>query len=207
MRCMNPRRLVVVAILIAAIAGCAKTNLTNLYKNPDGGTMQSILVVALERDPDLRRMWEDAITAEFQAAGVMARPGYALFPTQLPDSQQVVVVTRRDHYDGVVVTHRLPITHSANLDSDYSKSAPGGANQYWRGWYHTNYIMATQAAAPGDDELRFQIDVANTAGGGTLLWMGSTTPLKIDDEEKLRSEVCGELVSELTRQGLVAKRK
>ena len=200
-------RLVLAASLVAALSGCAKTNLTNLWKNPEAAPLENILVVSLERDPDLRRMWEDAITAEFQANGVMARPGYALFPSQLPDSQQVVSVARRDRYDGVVVTHRLTLTETGAFDSDYAKNAPGGSNDYWRGWYHTHYMQATTAAPAGDEDARFQIDVANAAGRGTLLWMGSTTPIKVDDEKKLRAQVCGELVSELTRQGLVAKRK
>jgi hypothetical protein len=206
MRSISPRTALLAGLVAVVPAGCAKTHLTNLWKNPQSTALQNILVVSLERDAELRRMWEDALSAEFQASGVMARPGYVLFPTSLPDSQQVVTVAHHDGYDGVVVTHRLSVTHTGRFDSDYAKSAPTGSSSYWKGWYHTHYLQATQSASGGEDDARFQIDVANAAGGGTLLWTGSTTPLKAYDEEKVRVEVGGQLVSELIRQGLVAKR-
>jgi hypothetical protein len=202
------QRVLAVALVVASLSGCAKTSLTNLWKIADPATpLQSMLVVSLERDEDLRRAWEDALTAEFQANGVMARPAYSLFPAVLPDSQQVVTVSRRDGYDGVIVTHRIATTQTGKFDSDYAQTPPGGYDDYWRGWYHTHFMQASQSAPFDEGEARFQVDLANTAGRGRLLWTGSTTPLDPRDAEKVRKEVCGELVSELTRQGLVAKRK
>lgn len=209
---MRSLRFVVCTALICAtaLAGCAKTNLTNLWRSEDKpAALNNILVISLERDEELREMWENAIVAEFQASGVMARPAYTLFPTALPDSQQVVVVARRDKYDGVVVAHRLPGAYKENLDNDYAERAPSGAGEYWRGWYHTHWAQASNAPiVKKDDETdtRFQIDLANASGGGTMLWTGSTLAIKPHDFKKVQKEVCGELVSELMRRGYVAKR-
>jgi hypothetical protein len=195
---------------VAALSSCAKTNMTNLWRSEDKpAPLNNILVVALERDPELRQMWEDAIVAEFQANGVMARPEYTMFPTSLPDSQQVVVVARRDKYDGVVVTHQLPGAYRENMDNDYSKRAPSGAGQYWAGWYHTHYVQRANAPIVNKDdekEQRFQVDLANTAGGGTLLWTGTSPPLKAHDQKKLAKDVCYEIVAEYLRRGYVGKR-
>jgi len=208
MRPVSLRPVLIAGLVVVVMGGCAKTNMTNLWKNPDGGTpMQSVLVISLEHEQDLRRIWEDALTAEFQANGVMARPSYGLFPASMPDSQQVVTVTRRDKYDGVVVTHRIAATHTGKFDSDYAKTPPGASNDYWRGWYHTHYLQATEYSLPKEGKAQFQIDVANTAGRGTLLWTGTTTPVDPRKADKVQVEVCGELVSELVRQGFVAKRK
>jgi hypothetical protein len=68
-------------------------------------------------------------------------------------------------------------------------------------------MQAIQFAPPKEDKARFQIDVANAAGRGTLLWTGSTTPIDPRDEEKVQVEVCGQVISELMRQGFVAKRQ
>jgi hypothetical protein len=206
---MRPlHRVLALTIIVAALSGCAKTSLTNLWKIQDSAMpLQSILVVSLERDEDLRRSWEDALSAEFQANGVNARPAYSLFPTALPDSQQVVSVSRRDGYDGVIVTHRIPVTQTGEFDSDYAETAPGGHNDYWRGWYHTHFTKASLSAPFDEGKARFQVDLANTLGAGTLLWTGSTTEIDPRDEKKVSKEVCGELVTELTRQGLVAKRR
>jgi Lhr-like helicase len=205
---MRSLRFIVVFAAIAAIS-CAKTSLTNLWRSEDKpAALGNILVVSLERDESLREMWENAITSEFQANGVMARPAYTMFPTAIPDSQQVVVVAHRDKYDGVVVTHRAPASYTGKMDNDYAEHAPSGAGEYWRGWYHTHFMQASGAAPTGKDaeDARYQIDLANTAGGGTLLWTGSTTPVNPNDAKKVQKEVCGELVSELMRRGFVAKR-
>jgi hypothetical protein len=199
---------VVVAVIATLLSGCSKTNLTQLWKNPEAPPtpLGSVLVIALDREADLRRLWESSIAAEFQAHGVVARPSYQLFPASLPDSQQVVVTANRDGYDGVVVTHRLAPTATGSFDSDYARTGPAGHNDYWRGWYHTHYLAAMQDAPSKADDARYQIDVVGTTGGGKLAWTGSTTPIDPASEEKVRVEVCGELVSELVRQGIVAKR-
>ncbi|HET6347526.1 MAG TPA: hypothetical protein VFH88_00440 [Candidatus Krumholzibacteria bacterium] len=209
MRALNLwRRVAVAGIVTATLAGCAKTSLTNLWRADDGAApLGNLLVISLERDNDVRTLWEDAIAAEFQANGVMARPSHTLFPTAPPDTQQVVTVAHRDRYDGVVVTHRLAVTETGRFDNSYSKTAPSGAGEYWRGWYFTNYMLATEFVATNyDDKASYQIDLANATGGGTLMWTGSTTPIKPTDPRKLQQEVCGELVSELMRRGFVAKR-
>jgi hypothetical protein len=197
-----------IAIAAVSLAGCSKTNLTNLWKSPDApaAPLQNVLVIFLERDAELNRTWEDAITAEFQAAGVHARPAYAIFPAQLPDSQQITVVAQRDDYDGIVVVRRVPVTQKG-FDSGYADRAPGGSNDYWRSWYHTHYLAASTTPPPkkGEDA-RFQIDVAGTAGKGNLLWTGSTTPLDPYEIEKVRTEVCGQLLDELQRQRVIAGR-
>jgi len=199
-------RVCLALVVVAWLAGCAKTNLTNLWRNPEApAPLGNFLVVSLERDPVLERQWEDAITAEFQANGALARPAYSLFPASLPDSQQLAVVMHRDNYDGVVVTHRLLPTQTGASNSDYAKTGPSGVNDYWRSWYHTHYMAATQFVPPKEGDARFQIDVVGS--GGRLAWTGSTTPINPKDEEKVRVDVCGQLVSELARQGIIATRK
>jgi hypothetical protein len=202
------RFVLALATVAVVLAGCSKTNLTNLWKAPDAppAPLQDVLVVFLERDAELNRLWEGTITAEFQAAGVHARPAYALFPAQLPDSQQVAVVAKRDGYDGVVVVRRVAITNRG-FESGYAERAPGDGDNYWRAWYHTYYLEASSASPPekGEDA-RFQIDVASAAGRGELVWTGSTTLLDPYEMEKVRTEVCGQLVDELIRKKVVAKR-
>jgi hypothetical protein len=207
---MRKAGLFVLAAVIAAVSCGPKTHMTNLWRSEDKpAPLNNVLVVSLEKDDELRRMWEDAMVAEFQAQGVMARPEYTMFPTSMPDSQQVVVVARRDNCDGVVVAQQLPGAYHENMDNDYSKRAPSGAGQYWRGWYHTHWVQANNnPIVKKDDEKeeRYQIDLANATGGGTMLWTGTTPPLKPHDQEKLGRDVCNELVTEFLRRGYVAKR-
>jgi hypothetical protein len=196
-------------LLLAALSlvGCYQTKLTNLWMDPDipASPMDNLLVVSLERDPALRRLWEDALAAEFQARGVHARPSHQLW-SSLPDSQQVPLALRRDGNDGAVVTHRLPVTQSANVDSDYRKTTAATGSDYWRDWYFTHHQHALKSPASSKEkEARYQIDLVGAAGG--LVWMGSTTAIDPRNAEKVRAEVAGQLVPELSHQRIIPGRK
>ncbi|HEX5131827.1 MAG TPA: hypothetical protein VFX92_04995 [Candidatus Krumholzibacteria bacterium] len=198
-----------VALLAVVIGGCSKTNLTNLYHDPEHPSqpLDNLLVIAVERNPDLRRTWEQAIAAEFQAHGVLATPSYQLFPTSLPDSQQALVVIRRDDMNGAVVSHRLLPTQTADFGGGYDKNTVMSNQDYWRGWYQSYYQTVTLGGAPPEKEQkgRYQLDVWSRRDGGKFVWMGSTVEIDPTSVDKLREEVTGQLVPELSRRGVIPK--
>src|SRR5689334_8028861 len=75
------------------LAGCgSQTSLTNMWRDPTFSSppMTKVLVIAVKRDPAMRRIWEDGMTQEMSEHGVKAVPSYQLFPGDLPDTQQVI---------------------------------------------------------------------------------------------------------------------
>ncbi|MDH4038457.1 MAG: hypothetical protein OEX18_12915 [Candidatus Krumholzibacteria bacterium] len=203
-----PTRLLLLAVLAAVVlGGCSKTNLTNLYRDPNypSQPLTNVIVVAVERNEDLRRMWEQAIAAEFQARGVLATPSYQVFPTSLPDSQQVRVVIDRDDMNGAVVTHRLAVTQTGNFGGGYDKQTTMSRQDYWSGWYHSYYQTVMLGSPPPDKEKkgRYQIDVWSALDGGRFVWTGSTVEIDPTSVDKLREEVAGQLVPELQRQNVI----
>jgi hypothetical protein len=205
-----PTRLLLLVVLASAVlGGCSKTNLTNLYKDPDypSQPLDNLLVVAVERNEDLRRMWEQAVAAEFQAHGILATPSYQVFPTSLPDSQQVRVVIGRDNMNGAVVTHRLAVTQTGGFGGGYDKQTTMARQDYWSGWYHSYYQTVMLGAVPPEKEKkgRYQLDVWSARDGGKFVWTGSTVEIDPTSVDKLREEVAGQLVPELQRAGVVPK--
>jgi hypothetical protein len=203
------RFLLLVVLASTVLGGCSKTNLTNLYKDPDypSAPLTNVIVVAVERNEDLRRMWEMAIAAEFQAHGILATPSYQIFPTSLPDSQQVRVVIGRDDMNGAVVTHRLAVTQTGDFGGGYDKQTTMARQDYWSGWYHSYYQTVMLGAPPLDKEKkgRYQLDVWSALDGGKFVWTGSTVEIDPTSVEKLREEVAGQLVPELQRAGVIPK--
>lgn len=194
-------------VLLAATIACSSTNLTNLWLDQEATTpvVDNILVVALDRNPEMRRFWEDALSAELQAQGVLARPSYQLFPASLPDSQQVVVVMSRDNHDAALVAHRLTVVTSSEPGGGYRESAPAAHANYWRRGYSVAYTAAIQPVSTEkqDKEARFQMDLARA--DGRLVWTGTTTPIDPTDAEKLRTEVAGQVVPELQKRKIIPK--
>jgi hypothetical protein len=197
--------------LVAAsfLAGCAGTNMTNLWMDETAVTpmIDNVLVIALTRNQEARRFWEDTIAAEFNAQGLLARQSYQLFPADLPDSQQVAVVMERDKHDAAIVAHRLYLSANQERGSGYRENAPAAHLNYWRRGYNVAYSAAIMPKSmqnvDHDEDARFVMDVART--DGRLVWTGTTIPIDAKDGEKLRTEVAGQIVPELQRKKIIAK--
>ncbi len=199
-------RFVSLLVSIATLGACSKTSMTNMWMSePTSPAISNIFVIALDRNPEMRRFWEDALSAEFQAQGMLARPSYQLFPADLPDSQQVAVVLTRDRHDAALVTQRINVVTNAAPSGGYRENPPAAYKDYWRRGYMVALTAANQPVTSDkkDDEARFQLDLARA--NGTLVWTGQTTPLKVTDADKLRAEVAGQVVPELQRKHVVMK--
>jgi hypothetical protein len=193
-------------VAVAMFGGCSHTDLTNLWMDSEAPSppVDNVLVIALDRDPDMRKFWEDALAAEFQAQGLLARQSYQLFPAELPDSQQVANVMGRDNHDAALVTHRLSAVTNESRGGGYRDNAPAASNDYWRRGYTIAYTAAKQPLSSEEDEdARFQMDLARA--NGRLIWTGTTTPIDPTNAEKLRTEVAGQVVPELQRRKITPK--
>lgn len=207
MRAISLLRSCSLAIATAAIlGGCSHTDLTNLWMDSQASSppVDNVLVIALDRNPDMRKFWEDALAAEFQAQGLLARQSYQLFPAELPDSQQVANVMGRDNHDAALVTHRLTVITNESRGGGYRENAPAASGDYWRRGYTIAYTAAQQPVTyEKDKEARFQMDLARA--NGRLIWTGTTTPIDPTDADKLRTEVAGQVVPELQRRKIIPK--
>jgi hypothetical protein len=193
-------------VLVAGMTACSSTNLTNLWMDQEATSpvVDNVLVIALDRNAEMRRFWEDALSAEFQAQGILARPSYQLFPASLPDSQQVATVMTRDNHDAALVTHRLTVITKAEPEGGYRENAPAAHANYWRRGYTVAYTDANQFVAKSrEGEARYQLDLARS--DGRLVWTGTTTPIDPTNAEKLRIEVAGQVVPELQKRKIIPK--
>jgi hypothetical protein len=204
---MRATRFVLALLSIVVLAACSSTNLTNLWVDPQASSpvVDNVLVIALDRNPEMRRFWEDALAAEFQAQGLVARQSYQLFPADLPDSQQVDIVMGRDKHDAALVAHRLDVVTNAEPSGGYRENAPAAHTNYWQRGYMVALSAATQprSGEEKDEKARYQLDLARA--GGALIWTGTTTPVDPKDAEKLRTEVAGQVVPELQKKKIIAK--
>jgi hypothetical protein len=193
-------------IAVVMLGGCSHTDLTNLWMDSQASSppVDNILVIALDRDPIMRKSWEDALAAEFQAQGLLARQSYQVFPAELPDSQQVAVVMGRDNHDAALVAHRLTVVTNESRGGGYRDNAPAASGDYWRRGYTIAYTATKQLISYQEDEdARFQMDLARA--NGRLIWTGTTTPIDPTSPDKLRTEVAGQVVPELQRRKIIPK--
>lgn len=200
-----------IALLALVItAGCAaQSEMTNLWKDPSftTGPMRNVLIVALRKDPVRRRMWEDAFVNELGARGLTATASYQLFQEAPPDTQEVIEAIRKNGYDAVLSSIRLPDeTTSTYVPGTVRRETVTGRDFY--GSFHSYWRDVQDPGHTETDEIRaFQTDVWATGSNGRLISSATLRTLESVSNRTVETAVSRYLIPELEKQGLVPKKK
>ncbi len=206
----SPRRISGIGVgalfLLLAGAGCAaNSQMTNQWRDPSlaPGSLHSVMVVGIRKDPVRRRIWEDAFTKALTARGVAATPSYKEFPDAAPDTQQVIQSVSQNHYDAVLTSVRLP-------DEPTTKYVPGALRQErvarpgYYGSFHSYWVTVQDPGYTETDTIiRVQTDVwAANAERGQLVWSGTLATLESVTGRSVEQAVTQEIMPEMEKQGV-----
>ena len=199
-----------VGVTVTLIGCGAPISLVNMWKDPGytAGPMRNLMVIAIKKDPIMRRLWEDQLAAEMAPRGVTVTPSYRLFPDALPDTLQVIETVRAQKFDGVLTVRNLGTTTVTNYVPGYVTTEPVTAYSYtWPYGYHSYYREVYQ---PGytevQDVARHEIHLWTTTEGGRIVWAGTgqvIDPSSIDD---VHEEIAELVIPELEKQNLIPKK-
>lgn len=195
-------------VLALSIAGCgSQTSLVNMWRDPNFSSppMTKVLVIAVKRDPALRRIWEDGLTAEMNEHRVSAVPSYQLFPGDLPDTDQVIQSVRSQGFDGVVITHGLGTEVSQRYIPGYVTSAPAMGYDPWYGVYYTYYHRVYEPGYVETERVaRYETEVYTTGYRSRMVWTGTTESLDPHSSTSVNRQISDKIVPELVRVGVLA---
>ena len=95
--------------LMILMESCSSSTLVDVWNDPafHGPSLKKILVIAIRKDPALRRIWEDAFVNELSKYNVSATSSYQIFPDALPDTNQVIQIVQDKGFDGIITTRIL----------------------------------------------------------------------------------------------------
>jgi hypothetical protein len=196
-------------LALMIMAGCAgRPQMTDLWKDPSFTSVpiHNVFVVALRKDPVHRRMWEDAYAQELSARGVTATSSYQLFQEVPPDTQEVIEAIRKNGYDAVLVSIRLPNeTTSTYLPGTMRRQSV--TRQDYFGVFHTYWIDVLDPGHTETDEIRrVQTDIWATGGSGRLIWSGTLNTLDLASNLTVGTAVSKDIFPVLEAQGLIPKK-
>lgn len=188
-------------------SGCvAGSQMTNQWHDASlaPGSIHNVLVIAVRKDPVRRRAWEDAYVNELAVRGVAATASYRRFEAAVPDTQQVIDLVRKESFDGVLTSVRLP-------DEETSRYVPGTvrptrvSSYDYYGRFHDSWMSVQE---PGytetDTVMRMQTDLwSSKLEGGRLVWSGTLNTLESSGSTTAQQAVARHIVPELQKQGWV----
>jgi len=194
---------------MATLDGCAvNSEMTNLWHDTSlsPGSIHNVFVVAIRKDPVRRRAWEDAFVKELTARGVTATSSFRLYADAPPDTDQVIEAVRKNGYDAVLVSTRLP-------DQETSRQIEGAVrreqmtSQDYYGNFHSYWVTVHDPAYTETDRIiQVQTDIWSTGGdGGHLVWSATLRTLESMSRSTVAKTVAKDIMPVMEKQGLVAK--
>jgi len=120
------------------VAGCATTEVSNTWKDPQysGSPLRKVVVLGVTRQAGVRRVFEDTFVKSLSAAGVDAVASYTLLPTdgQLPEGALRKAVADSGA-DGVLIARM--VERQTDIQTMPSMVAPSyyGSRRYYYGAY------------------------------------------------------------------------
>ncbi len=197
------------AIATAALvfSSCASTQLSHTWRDSSSVSrpLKKVLVIAVKKDLQTRRGWEDGFTAALSGLGVSVTPSHFLFTGELPDTSVIRAAASAQGFDGMILIGRTSRQTKAGVTAGYDITSPDYASHPWTGWYYAYYDSEYYPGYPFEEViLRDEVRIWATEGAGRMIWSGVGEFRKTGTREDYRHEMIDVVVSELVNQKVVA---
>src|SRR5207248_8464841 len=140
-----------------------------------------------------------------QKHGVAATASYSVWPSALPDTDDVRQYVRDNHINGVLVAVREPTEQRQQLTPGYVSTEPRTYYSYWTGRYRTYFYNVEHE--PVVETFRIvphRIDVWQAdAQGGQMVWTAQGRSLDPSSANDVSREVSKSIVPELAKAGVI----
>ena len=209
---MNKYRSIVIGGVLccfsALMAGCSSSKLVNIRSNSSfqSSPLHKMLVISINKNSIYRHSWEDAFSADLAKHNVMATPSYSLFPNDVPDTNQVIQIVQSNGFDGILVYRRLP----PEMDTQYRQGFGLSENNMVYDRFSESFVVSyyrdrKYAASTDSQKVDMRaIDVWATKNKGQRICSATSKTPEPNSIQEVRSEIVKLVMSELTKQRIIA---
>ena len=199
---------VVLCCFFALMAGCASSELVDMWSDSSfqSPPLNKMLVISVIKNSVQRRMWEDAFSNELAIHSVAATPSYRLFPDALPDTNQIIQIVQKNVFDGILVYRKLPSETRTHYRQGFGLSEHNMVYDHFSQRFVVSYYRDTEYAAYTDSQkvdIRV-IDVWSTKNEGQIIWSAKSMTPEPNLIQEVRSGIVKLVLSELTKQRIIA---
>jgi hypothetical protein len=200
----------VIFCLFTLMTGCASSKLVDIWSDSSfqPPSLNKMLIISVGKNSAQRRIWEDAFSVELAKHDVAATPSYRLFPDAVPDTDQVIQIVQSNGFDGILVTRWLPSETNTQYSQSYVTTEQVMRYDrrrdrfvtYLRNIQHPGYVDSQQV------DIR-AIDVWTTKNEGQMIWSATRKTPEPNSVQAVRPEIVKLVMSELTKQGIIASER
>jgi hypothetical protein len=196
------RRVIVMTLTVAVLAGCASTRLDGTWADPALPAEMvrgPVLVVGVTRDDLVRRVYEDAMAAQLAARGISATRSYTALTGPLTERSdaQLLAAAERAGARHVLSTAVIGQERQQVVRQEPVASVGfGGFGRWYNTWWGLSYPVRTEVRS-------YPVYVAQTSlidvGSDRLRWTArtrTTDPRDIEKEKRAFVDVIVEAMTE-----------
>lgn len=201
------RFLTLAPVALVLACGGGNTKLANVWVDPEyqPAPMTHVLVVALRKDPGLRKVWEDAFVQELQTHGVKAVPSYTFYPSKAPEPDSLRALLRREKFEGVIVARRGASNTESRWVPGTQQLMPSGGYIDPVGRYSVFY---QEVGSPGYVEADQMVQSETTvwdlrSGQGRTIWSAGTETKNPSSAKEFAQELSKAVMPEMVKAGIV----
>jgi hypothetical protein len=193
------------------MAGCVSSELVDIRSNSSfqSPPLNKMLVISVSKNSVYRHTWEDAFGAELAKHHVVATPSYRLFPDGFPDTNQIVQIVQSNGFDGILVYRRLPPETDIQYRQGFGMSDNNIVYDRFRERFVVSYYRDIDYASYTDSQkvdIR-AINVWTTQKEGQLIWSATSKTPEPNSLTDVRPEIIKLVLSELTRDKIIASER
>jgi hypothetical protein len=146
MRFRQLRSSVLALVILVGVIGCAASNrIVSEWTNPDYSSprFRKILIIAVSKNPSIRRTFEDEFVAKLKAVGVDAAPSYRYIPEEGQTAEaRMLEMVKQAGADAAIITRLVREEKKTEVTPGFYRPAPAvtfgfypGYSAAWLGYY------------------------------------------------------------------------
>ena len=189
------------------LAGCASTNMVQVWRDPSyvPVPVKRVFVVAIIPNPQYRVDFENAVAKSLTDRGIQSATAAGVFPPGQLDKDAVTDYVKKNDAQLVVVMRLNKVTTQVYNPPTVAYVPPA---PYYGGWYGYYGYGYGAVYSPGyyseDTTVQAETNVYAVAGE-RLIWSGSSSTFNFTSATEAASSVAASLVNDLSKSGILVK--
>lgn len=194
----------VTTVLLAALCGCATTELTNTWKDPQyrGGPVKKIMVVGISNQASVRRTFDDTFAEILKANGVEVVPSHTVAPEDGQMAEDKLRAAIQQSGAGAVLITRMV---EKQTDTTVTPAAPIGAYRRTSlsGYYSGAWIGNYEPVAVQEFHYVVLETTLFVAEHPEPVWSGTTRNMESKDIRAATEGFAKPVIAAMKKEGLI----
>ncbi len=211
---MKRIKFLIVFAIFGLLAACNSTKVTSSWVSPDATavnlSVKKIMVAALlpDKDRELKKSMEKKLVRELNEKGINAVSAYEMYgPKYFPQNEKKAISKLQEEgVDGVLTVVLMDKNKEERYNPGSSRIAPVGIYRNWFGYYSSIYGRVYSPGYYTSANKYYWESNLYDLKPEKLLYSAQSQSFEPSSIAQLANDYSEKILSDMTKQGLVAKR-